>query len=320
MTLCALVASPCAAQRAGGHAAASLRTPLFAQEIALGGLHVPFAPNASALFTNSSALGWLERPSASAAWASGIFGIGGTIALGATLPVTRFASVGLGVTSMSSGDQAEYVGTQRVGTFVDRELTFVTGGSLAIGPGSVGATVRLLRRDITGHNISNTGYAVDLSGSIAFDDRIYASFAMANVAGELISGETTLRERIPWEARVNGAYVHPLEERSESARIDPSGTVVTRRQRPKTYLLAAVGSRLAQHDSMPSLSVGVEAVPLASVELGLRLGVNSIGEFSGGFLYRVPVEFTRELRVDYAIRWYESPTDISHHLGVTAEF
>jgi hypothetical protein len=321
LALVALAAVPVVAQRGGGYAAASLRAPVFAQEIALGGLHVPFAPDASALFSNSSALGWLERPTVSATWSSPLFGVLSSGALGVAIPIGRFAAVGVGLSTMSSGEQAGYnERRERVGSFVDRELGFIAGGSLAIGPGSVGATIRMLRRDVSGREISNTGYAVDLGGTLAFIDRLYVGAVIANIAGEMVAGESTLRERIPWEARLNATYVHPLEERSESSRLDPSGTPITRRIRPRSYLLGTTGARMAQTDSMPTLGVAIEAVPVSGLDLGFRLGLNSGGEISGGFLYRLPVEFTDELRVDYAIRWYAGPSDVTHHVGITAGF
>lgn len=313
--------APCAAQRVGGHAGASLRTPMFAHEIALGGLHVPFAPDASALFSNSSALAWIEGPTTAATWSSRTFGVIGTAALGAALPVGRFAAVGFGVSSTSSIEQARYdERRQRVGSFVDQELGFHLGGSLVIGPGSVGATVRMLHRGLGGIDATNTGYAVDLAGTLEFADRLYVAVALANIAGEMVAGESTLRERIPWETRLNGTYVHPLEERSESARLDPSGTPMTRRIRPRTYVLGTAGARIAQVDSIPVFTVAAEIVPVAAIDLGFRVGVNSIGEISGGFLYRLPVDFAEELRIDYAVRWYDAPSDLTHHVTLSAGF
>lgn len=321
LVLAITIAPSAMAQRVGGYAGASLRAPQFANEIALGGMNVPFAPDASALFTNSSALSWLERPAVSLTWSSATLGLIGSGALSAAMPVGRFAAVGIGISTMSSGEQVAYDGRrQRVGTFVDRELTFVAGGSLTVGPGSLGTTIRMLRRDISGRGVSNQGYAVDLSGTLEFAERFYVGATIANIAGEMVAGESTLRERIPWEARLNGTYVHALDQRSETSRMDPSGMPVTSRARPRTYILATAGVRMAQVDSLPSIGLAVEVVPLASLELGFRAGVNSESNISGGFLYRLPVEFTSELRVDYSVRWNGDLSDITHHVGITAGF
>ena len=317
----ALVPSIGRAQRVGGYAGASLRNAVFAQEIALGGVHVAFNPDASSLYSNSAALGWLERPSIAVAGSSASFGLVGTAAIAAAAPIGRFAAVAVGLSTTSAGEQARYDDRrQRTGTFVDSEIGLHAGGSLAIGPGSVGATVRMLHRSVSGADVSNTGYAVDLGGTLEFIERIYIGAVVANVAGEMVSGETTLRERVPWEGRLNAAYMHPLEDRSRTTRMDPSGMAMTSRARPRSFILGAVGLRLAQTDSLPTLGLATEIVPIASVELGLRLGINTAGEISGGFLYRLPVEFTEELRLDYALRWLQEPGDVTHHVTVTAAF
>jgi hypothetical protein len=309
---------PCLAQRVGGSAGAALRMPIGAQEVVLGATGVGVSPDASALFSNSSALAWLERPSVSASWSSPAFGVVGSGAIGAALPLGRFAALGIGMSTVGSGEQAAFdAQRQRTGSFVDRELDFVAGGALTIGPGSVGATVRLLRRDISGYPLSNTGYAVDVGGTLVFAERLRVSGVLANIAGEMVAGESTLRERIPWEARLGATYVHPLEETTESARLDPSGTPITRAARPAAYALATVGLRAAQTDSLPTFALAAEVVPLAAIPVGLRAGATTAGEFSAGFLFRIPVDFTDELRLDYTIRILDDPSDVTHHVGMT---
>jgi hypothetical protein len=321
VALALLAAAPAMAQRVGGYAGASLRTPVFAPEIALGGVSVPFAPDASTLFSNSSALAWIDGPTTTASWSSPAFGVIGVAALGAAMPVGRFAAVGAGVTTIGTTEQPRFDDRrQRIGSFSDRELGLVLGGALSIGPGSVGATLRMLRRGLSGYEATNTGYAVDLAGTLAFEERFYVGMTLANIAGEMVAGESTLRERIPWEARLSATYVQSLEERIESLRLDPSGTPTTQQMRPKAYVLGAAGVRMAQIDSLPVFALGVEAVPLATIDLGFRAGLNTSGEVSGGFLYRLPVEFARELRIDYAVRWHDGPGDLTHHVGLSAGF
>lgn len=315
------LSSGAVAQRVGGYAGASLRVPQSAQEIALGGLQVPFAPDASSLFSNSSALSWLEHASVSMTFSSATLGVIGSGSISAAVPIGRFAAVAAGFTTTSSGEQIGYdERRQRVGTFVDREFGFVAGGSLTIGPGSVGATLRMLRRDISGRALSNTGYAVDLGGTLAFADRFFVGATIANIAGEMVAGESTLRERIPWEARLNATYVHALEERTGTSRMDPSGTPTTNGMRPRTYVLATGGLRMAQTDSLPTIGLAVEVVPVTALELGFRAGINSQSDISGGFLYRLPVDFAKELRIDYAVRWNGAISDVTHHVGLTAGF
>jgi hypothetical protein len=296
-----------------------LRTPLFAHEIALGGLAVPFAPDASALFSNSSSLSWMEPASVSATWSSPTLGVVSTGAIAAALPLGRFAAIGLGVSTASSSEQAAYdERRQRVGSFTDSEIGVVLGGSLAIGPGSVGASIRMLRRSISGMEITNTGYAVDLGGTLSFADQLYFGAVLANIAGEMVAGESTLRERIPWEARLTSTYVHALEERSETVRLDPSGTAVALRLRPRAYMLGTAGLRFAQIDSLPTLNAAAEVVPTASVDLGFRAGVTTSGDISGGFLYRLPATIARDLRLDYTVRWSGETSDLTHHVSLSA--
>ena len=77
---------------------------------------------------------------------------------------------------------------------------------------------------------------------------------------------------------------------------------------------------LAEIDSLPELSVAAEAVPHAALGIGVRVGATTSGDISGGFLYRLPVEFTEELRLDYAVRYDGDSGDLTHHVGLSAGF
>lgn len=308
-------------QPVGGRAGAALRAPELPQEIGLGGMLLPFDPDGTAVLVNSASLARLQRPSAGLAWSSATFGVIGSTAIGIGAPLTSSVSLGLGLTSQSTSEQTGYDAARRsIGTIVDRQLGLAFGGSLAIGPGSVGATLRLLRRDITGVGLSNTGYSLDLSGTMAFEERLFLGLSLHDIAGEVLAGESTLRETLPWEARLSAAYVYPLAESQVFSRLDPSGAMVSLPQVPTAYVLAAVGARAIAGEPAQTWSFAAEAVPLVSLPLGFRASVNSIGEVSGGFFYRLPIEFARALRLDYTVRWYEPPTDVTHHVGLTATF
>jgi hypothetical protein len=136
----------------------------------------------------------------------------------------------------------------------------------------------------------------------------------------MISGETPLREIMPWQARLSAAYVHPLEGATETVRPDPTGEPLSVTKRPRSYVLAAAGARIVGEDLPSVLSVAAEAVPVSIIPIGFRFGVNNGGEISGGFFYRTTLEFATDLRIDYAVRWFEDPGDVTHHVGLSASF
>jgi hypothetical protein len=292
----------------------------------MGGTFVPFASGAPAIFSNSAALAHLEGPTAAISGAFLPFGEQFQM-IGYGMGIGEFSGIGASIVKYGISDVPSYsADEQRIGTTGSQELAVSLGAGLGIGPGSVGATVRYLHFSPEGVGGKLTGYTVDLSGTVMFEtaflkqDWAFFSVALNNIAGEL----TGPRDLIPLDARFSGAYLYPLEERSTTTRIDPSGLVTTRRLRPRSYLLGAVEVRMSQFDSTPTVSGALEWAPLAEspVPFGLRLGFNSLADLAFGFFVDItpPVDFARDLRLDVATRRDYERGDITSHVTFTVEF
>jgi hypothetical protein len=311
------------AQSQGGAAASYLRRSVLAQEIGMGGAFNPFAPDGSVIFSNSATLPLLKRPAVSASYSKLPLNQGFTL-LGFGTGIGEFAGIGFGVMSYGISDVSRRNGGgQEFGTTGNKELALSVGGGLTIGPGSIGATVRYMRQDFTGTEAPSNGYAVDLSGTISFREQIFFAFSMNNIAGEMrATYDPGIHWQIPWDARLSGSYLLPLEEQTVPVRLDPSGIPSSRRVKPHTYLLGVIEGR-TQLDSVTVVSLAVEAVPVVlapGFDFGLRLGWNSRSDLSAGFLVQLPVGFTDQLRLDYAIRREFELGDITHHVSLTAGF
>ncbi len=323
LLVCAAVHMTSYAQLPGGYAAAFLNRTLFAPEIARAGAYTPFEPDGSAVIANASALSRLRRPSLTfAASEAPLSQRSAALAFGTT--VGDFGGLGIGVSHYGIGDVPRRTADGlRIGTTGDQWIAVIGGGALSLGPGSIGMSMRYIREDVAGVGVSRSGYAVDLSGSMNFEDRIFLATSVNNVAGDMSSGAGE-RGRIPLEVRLSGSWLFPFEERTTEVRPDPTGLARVVQLRPRTYLLAVAEARMLDVESDAVLSVAIEAVPVDFVQLGLRAGVNSAGDVSFGFLYRLPVGFTDELRIDYAARLDQEYGDtggaITHHVSISAGF
>jgi hypothetical protein len=311
------------AQWTGGYAAAFLNRSAFAQEVARAGTFTPFAPDASAIFSNAATLALLDRPSATFAASSAPLSQR-SAALGIGMRIAQSGGIGVGVQHYGIGTiiQRDEAG-RNIGTTGDQWLGVSLGGALKIGPGSLGATIRYIREDIGGVENGASGYAMDLSGAITFSQQFFFALGINNIAGEMVPSYTSGRhEQIPLDVRLGAAYLYSLEDRVVAARPDPTGIERKSQLRPSRYVLALAEARMLEVESDVRLSAAIETVPVDFVDLGIRLGVNSAGDLTFGFLYRLPVDFTDELRIDYAIRRdYEyDNTQLTHHVTLTAGF
>lgn len=317
-----LAATTAHAQRVGGGAGAFLDRSETAADAAFGGTAVPFPGVDEALFGNSAALSSLPGPIAMVS-TSFLPAGQGYAAAGGALPIGTYAGASLSVTSYTLGEYAGYSSDDRpLGTFSSRDISISAGGALAIGPGSIGATIHYLDAGLSGDLAGLTGgsgYAVDLSGTIAFEERYYFGLALNNIAGEM-SYAAGGRETIPWNIRLGAAWLLPFEERSVRERSDPSGLQLERRLPPRSYLLIAGEGRTSEIDSSISLSAAVEWAPFVELPIGLRLGASSSGDLAFGFFYALPVEFTKALRINLAIRRDYEVGEVSQHISLIAAF
>ena len=304
------------AQIVGGYAASYLRRAVVAREVAMGGTFVPFAPGGSAIFTSSAALTGLDYPTALASLS--ILPNGQRLdAFGFGMPLGDVAGISAGILSYGVSGVQGYTADERpLGTIGSSDLAFSVGGGLAIGPGSLGATIRYLHSSLSGAEGSATGYTVDLSGALALADRYFFSLELDNLAGEMKGP----RELAPWSTRLGASWLLPMEERTETSRLDPTGITRTRRLPPRAYLLLAGEVRLAQYDSTPAVGVAGEWVPAVGFPLGIRAGFDTRGDLSAGFGYGVPVDFVDDLRLEVAARRDFELGDITTHVTITAAF
>lgn len=305
--------------RTGGYAGAPTRRSDLPQEVAMGGTFATLSPNASALFVNSAYLARVHNLSISFAAAALPWGQGMSMA-GVAVGFDDVAGIGVGISRYGVDDaQGRTLLGQQTGSLSSRDLAISFGGGLALGPGNVGATIHYLRRDLTGAEGTENGYAVDLSGTLSLDERFQFAVGLNNIAGSMSAAyESGPRERIPWNTRLGFAYIHALEEpHEEFVRPDPSGTRVVRRSLPETYVMGTVETKLTEFDS-PVIGFAVEAVPLKGLGLGLRGGGNTLGDFAFGFFFNLPnstigrdVRFDGAARVDYLLG------DITYHGMIT---
>ncbi len=310
------------AQEVGGYAGAYLRSEALAQEAAMGGIYMPFTPNASAIFSNGSALARLEHSSAVLS-ASFLPQGQGLFLLGFGLKAGESAGIGFGMLRYGISEVESYSADERrLGTFSANDFAFSIGGGLAIGPANVGATLRYMMNNVGSVEGSGFGYSVDLSGMMEFQtdlarrDWMLLTVELNNIAGEMRDAH----EQIPWDVRLGASYIYPIEDEVTIARPDPSGIPATRRVKPRAYLLGAAQAHLARFDSSASYSVALEAVPVPNVPIGLRAGASSTGDLAAGFFLTLPWDFARNLRLDFASRRDYHLGRMTHHVTLVGGF
>lgn len=287
----------------------------------MGGAFVAFASDPGSLFSNSAALAGLEHPVA--ALSASFLPYQQRVALaGVGVPLGGSCGVSVSLMSYSLGGYQGYAREELpTGPFSSTDLAFSVGGGIGLGPGKLGATLRYLNSSLSGIEGGASGYAVDLSGTMEFDRRFFFALSLNNVAGELKANyDDGPRERVPWNTRLGAAYLIPFEERTATIRLDPSGIAAVEPRRPRSYLLLATEVRASDLDSSIGFSGAAEYVPLVEIPLGFRIGFTSQGDIGSGFFYTLPVEFTRDLRIDYSARRDYEVGEVSHHVTISAGF
>lgn len=304
----------------------------------MGGAFVPFVSrgDGSAILGNSSALARLEHTTLLFSYSSLPFSseIDQRLqAFGYGMRVGEFLGLGASVVSYGIGNVKWYDANdqphdQPGTTISSNDLAVSLAAGMAIGPANIGATVRYLRFVPGNGEAAPSGYALDLSGTWEFEqvltrrDWLAASVIVDNVAGEM----TDIHEILPVTVRAGGAYLYPLDEdRTTSARLDPSGQIITRREKPRSYILGSLEAEFTQHDTTavtPTLAGALEWVPLPQVPFGLRLGFNTREDIAGGFFVSVapPVDFARTIRLDAAARRDAEVGSVSFHVTLTSQF
>lgn len=305
---------------AQGYAGSFLRRGDAPAEAALSGTLNPWSASPALLFTNGAALTRMEGIGAIFS-ASILTAPQQTFQTGLAAGIGTAGGIGVGVTGYSVADIDRRLPDETsLGYTSSRELALTVAGGMKIGPGSIGGTLRYLRYDLNGVEGGSWGVTMDLSGTLAFRERLLFGVALNNVAGTMnASYRDGLHEKIPYEARLSTTYVHPLEERTVSERTDPSGAMRTRALRPHRYILATGEIRVGEYDESVILAGGIEAVPMqlsAEAGVGLRAGLNSRGDVSFGFFLDAPLDIGKHPRISFATRRDYDRGEFTLHAGL----
>jgi hypothetical protein len=302
----------------------------------MGGAFVPFVSNGdgSAILGNSSALARLEHSTLLFSYSSLPFAseVDQRLeAFGFGTRVGEFLGLSIGVVSYGIGNVKWYDANEQPhggsnSTIASGDLAFSLGAGMAIGPANIGTTLRYLKFNPGNDEASPGGYAIDLSGTWEFEqvisrrDWLATSVIVNNIADEM----TNVHDILPLTLKLGGAYLYPLdEERSTSARLDPTGLVTSRREKPRSYILGSVEARFTQHDrtpATPTIAGALEWAPIPSLPFGLRTGFNTDGDIAGGFFVSVapPIDFAHTIRLDAAARRDNEEGGVSFHVTLTA--
>lgn len=305
---------------AQGYAGSFLRRGDAPAEAALSGTLNPWSASPALLFTNGAALTRMEGIGAIFS-ASILTAPQRTFQTGLAAGIGTVGGIGVGVTGYGVADIDRRLPDETsLGYTSSRELALTVAGGMKIGPGSIGGTLRYLRYDLSGVEGGSWGVTMDLSGTLAFRERLLFGIALNNVAGTMnASYRDGLHEKIPYEARLSTTYVHPLEERTVAERTDPSGTMRTRTLRPSRYVLATGELRVGEYDESVILAGGIEAVPMqlsADAGVGLRAGLNSRGDVSFGFFLDAPLDIGKHPRISFATRRDYDRGEFTLHAGL----
>lgn len=312
------MATAAAAQESGGSAGAFLERTVTPAEAGFGGISFPFSNSASAIFRDGSSLTRLDGSVATVA--TSLLSDGQRFyAAGIGIPFDSDGGISLGVTSWQNGEYRGFTADDRpLGTFTSNDFAVSVGGGLSLGPASLGTTLRYLRSSLSGISGGGSGYALDLSGSLLFLNRISIGFALANAAGELSWNEGAgPREQLPWRLRVGGGYVYPLEERYDTVRNDPTGMGRRTSIRPRTYLAGGLEGRIDQESNSPLVGFGLEWAPrIEDAPLAFHSGIDSHGDFGAGFSVVAP---GTPCRLDFSGRRDYDLGRLTWHVSISFE-
>ncbi|MCB0711854.1 MAG: hypothetical protein KDD67_05960 [Ignavibacteriae bacterium] len=303
----------------GGYAGSSLRRTDSPAEASMSGVLNIWAGGAGILFGNPAALTQLKQSSALFAF-SFLQSPQKSFQSAIATPIDEFAGIGIGISGYRVSDiDRRAITEQSLGFTTSQDLAVTVGGGLGIGPGSIGGSIRYLRYDLSGIDGSSWGVTLDLSGMILFRNQLAFGVALNNIAGSMnASYREGLHERIPTETRLTASYIHPLEERTVTERVDPTGTLSRRLLPPRTYILTTGEIR---YDFLgdPTVGIALEAVPTRiapDAGIGFRLGTNTKGDFSGGFFIETPLNLGDNPRLSFAARREYERGEITLHMGL----
>ena len=308
----------------GGYAGSFLRRADSPAEAAMGGTLNPWSANAAILFRSGAALTHLEHPS--------VFLSGSILPdpqrglqAGIATNLGKTGGLGFGITSYSvTNIDLRGIDERPLGTTSSRDMAITLAGGIKIGPGSVGGSLRYLRYDIAELDGASWGLTMDISGTLTFREHLVFTVELGNIAGEMnASYQTSLREAIPYEARLGVTYAWPLKEETTPERLGPSGKVEMRKLRPRTYILGTGGIRISEFDEELIVEGAIEAVPVELAKdagLGFRTGLNSRGDVAFGFFLDAPIDLGEHPRLSFASRRDYERAEFSIHGGLEFHF
>jgi len=309
------------AQEPGGDAAAFLERTSTAAEAAFGGIAFPLSNEGAAIFRNGSSLTRLRG--VSVVVSASMYPDGESqMAAGVGVPIGVDGGISIGISSYSVQDYRGFTADDRpTATFSSSDIALALGGGLSLGPASMGTTVRLLSSTLEGAYPGGAGYALDLSGSFTFEERLYVDAVLTNAAGDMTWSEgASARELLPWRLRMGCVFVVPFEDRWEVVRDDATGIPTRRALTPRSYLALAVEGRLVENGTSTGFGIGAEWAPVAEVPLRIRLGSEIGGDLGFGFAYAVAMEGVRSLRADLSVRLDRDLGRVTQHASLTASF
>lgn len=303
-----------------GYAASFLRRGDAPAEAAMSGTLNPWSASPALLFSNGAALTRVEGTGVFFS-ASALTPPQQSFQTGIATQIGDLGGIGMGVTSYSVSNIGLRLNNELpLGQASSREIALTVAGGMKIGPGSVGGTVKYLRYDLSGAEGGSWGLTMDISGTLAFREKLMFAVTLNNVAGTVnATYRDGLHEQVPYEARLSTTYVHPLEERTATERTDPTGLIRVRTLRPRTYVLATGEIRIGQFDESVIVGGGIEAVPVQigpDAGVGLRAGANSRGDLSFGFFIDTPLDLGKHPRLSFATRRDYDRGEFTLHAGL----
>lgn len=290
-------------------------------EAAASGTLNTWSPSPALVFRNGAALTRLDRIGFFFA-ASSLPAPQSASQFGVATNLGSAGGVGLGISSYGVDNiDRRFANGERKGMASSSDLAVVLSGGLKIGPGSIGGSLRYVRYDLSGEDASSWGATMDLSGTLAFEERLIFALEVNNVAGSMnASYADRLPVQIPPDARFGATYVLPLEERDTVERIDPSGHPSVRSLRPRTYVLATGDIRVGEETyDAPILGLAIEAVPALiapNAGVGFRTGFNSRGDIAFGLFVDAPIDIGEQPRLSFGSRRDYDRGEFSMHFGL----
>lgn len=306
-----------------GSPAADLIGEQSVSESALGGTLLAMQPSPASLFGNPALLTDIRHSGISLSWRRYSTFEKSYEAIGA-VRLDGDASFGFGV-SFSGVSPIDYrdASERTIGEGSSGTLVVGAGGSVGIGPGSLGGAIRLLSYSAQDVEASGIGFAVDLGASLTFRERLHLALLLRNLGGVMnATYRDGVHETIPVDSRLGASYRFPLERSFTDERNSPIGIRDHVEGPPSRYVLAGLEVRSAAFDDRLILAGSIEVLPfLYSDEsaVGFRAGVNSRGEIGGGFFLDVPLnDYATASRISFGYR--HSPTFIGNGLFFALDF